>query len=184
MSRPGPKAAITAPPLDLSALPAPGWKRVDAFAREYLIVPKGSGVGTPFRLRPWQLTIVRQMIPQRGARPRQGVVSMPRGNGKTAFASVLALYGLFADEVEGAQVLIVASDERQARHVFNACRRMIELEPRLAERCQIFQDRIYVPHTDSTLAPLPAEPAALQVWIPAWRSSTSCTSSAKRPGKR
>ena len=91
---------------------------------------------------------------------------MPRGNGKTGLASVLALYGLFADEVEGAQVLTVASDERRARHVFNACRRMIELDERLAERVQIFQDRIYVPHTDSTLAPLPAEPAALQGWDP------------------
>ncbi len=103
-----------------------------------------------------------------GQRPRQGVVSMPRGNGKTALAAVLALYALFADEVEGAQVLTVASDERQARHVFNACRRMIELEPRLAEQVQVFQDRIYVPDTDSMLAPLPAEPAALQGWDPSF----------------
>ena len=166
MSRPGPKAPVTAPPLDLSGLPPRGWKRVDAFAREYLRVPKGTGAGKPFRLRPWQLDIVKQTFPQRGARPRQALVSMPRGNGKTGLAAVLALYGLFADEQEGAQVLTVASDERQARHVFNACRRMIELDERLAERVQVFQDRIYVPHTDSTLAPLPAEPAALQGWDP------------------
>jgi phage terminase large subunit-like protein len=139
---------------------------VDAFAREYLRVPKGTGAGEPFRLRRWQLDIVRAMFPGRGVRPRQGVVSMPRGNGKTGLAAVLALYGLFADEVQGAQVLTVASDERHARHVFNACRRMIELDGRLAEQVQVFQDRIYVPHTDSTLAPLPAEPAALQGWDP------------------
>ena len=106
------------------------------------------------------------MLPQRGARPRQGLVAMPRGNGKTGLAAVLAMYGLWADEVQGAQVLTVASDERQARHVFNACRRMVELDDRLAERCQIFQGHVYVPHTDSTLAPLPAEPAALQGWDP------------------
>lgn len=166
MSRPGPKQAVTAPPLDLSALPRPGWRRVDAFAREYLRVPKGTGAGTPFRLRKWQLDIVKEMFPQRGPRPRQGLVSIARGNGKTALAAVLALYGLFADEQEGAQVLVVASDERQARHVFNAARRMIELEPRLAEQVQVFQDRIYLPCSDSTLAPLPAEPAALQGWDP------------------
>lgn len=166
MGRPGPKAAVTAPPLDLSTLPPRGWKRVDAFAREYLKVPKGTGAGKPFRLRRWQLDIVRQVYPQRGARPRQGLVSMPRGNGKTGLAAVLALYGLFADEQAGAQVLTVASDERQARHVFNACRRMIELDERLAEQVQVFSDRIYLPHTDSTLAPLPAEPAALQGWDP------------------
>lgn len=139
---------------------------MDAFASEFLIVPKGTGAGQAFRLRRWQLDIVKAMFPARGARPRQGLVSMPRGNGKTGLAAVLAMYGLWADEVEGAQVLTVASDERQARHVFNACRRMIELNPLLAERCQVFTDRIYLPHTDSTLAPLPAEPAALQGWDP------------------
>jgi len=166
VNRPGPKAAITAAPLDLTGLPPRGWKRVDAFAREYLKVPKGTGAGKPFRLRPWQLDIVKATFPQGGRRPRQGLVSMPRGNGKTGLAAVLALYGLLADEQEGAQVLTVASDERQARHVFNACRRMVELDERLSERVQVFQDRLYVPHTDSTLAPLPAEPAALQGWDP------------------
>ena len=40
-ARPGPKAPITAPPLDFSDLPPRGWKRIDAFALEYLKVPKG-----------------------------------------------------------------------------------------------------------------------------------------------
>jgi phage terminase large subunit-like protein len=79
---------------------------------------------------------------------------------------VLGAYGLFADETEGAQVLIVASDERQAGHIFRAVRRMIELEPRLSEQVQIYSDRIYVPHTDSELRTLPAEPGALQGWDP------------------
>ncbi len=164
--RAGPKREVTAPALDLSALPAQGWRRVDAFAAEFLRVPKGKGAHAPFRLRPWQRAIVRALYPARGKRPRQAVVSMPRGNGKTSLAAVLALYGLFADDVEGAQVLTVASDERQARQVWNAARRMIELDPRLAEQVQIYQDRIYVPRTDSTLAPLPAEPDALQGWDP------------------
>jgi hypothetical protein len=71
-SRPGPKAAVTAEPLDLSGFPAPGWRRVDAFAREYLRVPKGTGAGGPFMLRRWQLDIVRAMFPMRGVRPGQG----------------------------------------------------------------------------------------------------------------
>ncbi len=164
--RAGPKVAVTAPPLDLSMLPGSGLRRVDAFAREFLRVPKEKGALQPFRLRPWQRDIVAALYPTRGRRPRQAVVSMPRGNGKSALAAVLAAYALFADGVEGAQVLTVASDERQARIVFNGVRRMIELEPRLAEQVQVFADRIYVPHTDSTLSPLPAEPAALQGWDP------------------
>ena len=39
----GPKAPVTAPPLDFSDLPAPGWRRIVAFAEEYLRVPKGTG---------------------------------------------------------------------------------------------------------------------------------------------
>ena len=91
---------------------------------------------------------------------------MPRGNGKSGLAAVLGMYALLADGVEGAQVLIVASDERQARIVFNTARRMVELDERLSEQVQIFRDRLYVPATDSMLMPLPAEPAALQGFDP------------------
>lgn len=163
----GPKAAVTAPPLDLSQLPEKrDYRRIDAFAREYLRVPKGTGALEPFRLRQWQRAIVKRLYPPTGRRPRQGLVSMPRGNGKSGLAAVLALYGLMADEQEGAQVLVVASDERQARLVYNTARRMVELDDRLAERVQLFSDRLYVPHTDSFMAPLPAEPGALQGFDP------------------
>jgi phage terminase large subunit-like protein len=78
----------------------------------------------------------------------------------------LAAYGLFADGVAGAEVIIVASDARQAGITHRQVARMVELEPRLAEQEQVFQNRIYVPHTDSTLTVLPAEPGALQGWNP------------------
>ncbi|MDR1513173.1 MAG: terminase large subunit [Propionibacteriaceae bacterium] len=162
----GPKAQITAAPLDLGFLGPVGWRRVDGFAREFLRVPKGVGARDPFRLRKWQLDVVRKLYPMRGQRPRQALLSIPRGNGKTALAAVLGAYGLFADETEGGNVLIVASDERQAGHVFRAVRRMVELSPRLLEQTQIFADRLYVPHTDSELRTLPAEPGALQGWDP------------------
>jgi phage terminase large subunit-like protein len=166
-SRPGPKAPITAPPLDFSDLPPRGWKRVEAFATEYLKVPKGTGAGAPFRLRPWQRDIVKGLFPQRvNARPRQGLLSLPRGNGKTGLAAVLALYALFADETPSAQVLVVASDERQARHVFSAALRMIELDPRLEGQVHVYTDRIVVPHTGSELRTLPADVGALQGWDP------------------
>ncbi|PRZ41915.1 phage terminase large subunit-like protein [Antricoccus suffuscus] len=166
-SRPGPKAPITAPPLDFSHLPPRGWERVEAFATRYLKVPKGTGAGDPFLLRPWQLDIIKGLFPQcTETRPRQGLLSLPRGNGKTALAAVLALYALFADDTASAQVLIVASDERQARHVFTAARRMIELAPSLDEQVHVYTDRIVVPHTGSELRTLPADVGALQGWDP------------------
>ena len=112
--RAGPKAEITAGPLDLSALPRSGVRRVDAFSREYLKVTRGKGVKGPFRLRAWQKEIVSRLLPGSGVRPRQALLSLPRGNGKTSLAAVLGAYGLYADGVESAEVVVVASDARQA----------------------------------------------------------------------
>lgn len=164
----GPKSAVAEHELDLSMLPEKrDYRRIAAFAAEFLKVPKGTGAGEPFKLRRWQRDeIVKTYYPPTGARPRQGVISLPRGNGKSGLAAVLALYALLADEVESPQVLVVASDERQARIVFNAAKRMIQLDGRLSEQCQIYADRIVVPATDGVMMPLPAEPAALQGWDP------------------
>ena len=164
--RAGPKREVTAAPLDLSHLPAGGSERVIAFVEGYLRVPKGTGALKPVRLRKWQRDLIAGMFDD--PRPRQGMLSLPRGNGKSLLAALLAAYCLFADEVEGAQVLCVASDERQAGLVFNAVRRMVELNPLLAEQVQVFRDRIYVPRTDSELRPLPAEPGALQGYDPSF----------------
>ena len=36
---------------------------------------------------------------------------MPRGNGKTSLAAVLGAYGLYADGVEGAEVVVVVTGQ-------------------------------------------------------------------------
>jgi phage terminase large subunit-like protein len=63
-------------------------------------------------------------------------------------------------------VLCVATDERQARIIYNLARRMVELDQALAARVQVFKDRLYLPETDSSLLALPADPAGLQGWDP------------------
>jgi phage terminase large subunit-like protein len=162
--RAGPKGTVTAPPLDLRRLPKGGGARCIAFVERYITVPKGTGAKRRLRLRPWQREIVRGVLDD--PRPRQALVSIPAGNGKSTLAAAIGLYGLLADGVEGAQVLVVASDERQARIIFNTARRMVELDKALAARVQIFKDHLYVPHTDSTFMALPADPGALQGWDP------------------
>jgi phage terminase large subunit-like protein len=109
------------------------------------------GVKGPFRLRTWKKQIVGALLPGSGPRPRQALLSLPRGNGKTSLAAVLGAYGLYADGVESAEVVVVASDARQAGITLRQISRMVELETRLAEQTQVFQSRLYVPHTDSTL---------------------------------
>lgn len=163
--RPGPKGEITASPLSTRGLPKTGADRVARFVQRHCVVPRGHGARKPVRLRPWQKAILRELYDPK-PRPRAGLVSIPRGNGKTALAAMLAVYHLFGEDVEAPQVLAVASDERQAGIVFGLAKRMIELDERLAERCHVYKDRVVVPHSDGMLRALPSEAAALQGYDP------------------
>lgn len=156
----GPKAAVTADPLDFSDYPADAAERRIRFIHEYLIVPRGHGAGEPVELQDFQQEIVRGAYAD-GI--RNALCSMPRGQGKTSLAAMLAVAEMFVGQFS-AEILVVASDQRQANVTLNQAKRMIALNPLLAERVQVFSDRVFVPHTDSTLTPLPAEPDALNSW--------------------
>jgi phage terminase large subunit-like protein len=160
----GPKGAPTAPPLDLRRLPKRGGARCIAFCERYITVPKGTGAKHRLKLRGWQREIVRGVLDE--PRPRQALVAIPAGNGKSTLAAAIGLYGLLGDQVEGAQVLVVASDERQARIIFRTAKRMVELDRDLSERVQVFADHLLEPRTDSIFMALPADPGSLQGWDP------------------
>ncbi len=153
----GAKGTIKAEPLDFTAWPVDRAERRLRFVAEYLLVPRGHGAGEPFRLRDWQADIVRGAF---APGVRTALVSVPRANGKSMLAAALAVAELFAG-APSAEVLIVASDQRQAGIVLRYARRLIELVPELAERTQVYADRLVVPHNDAVLTPLPAEPGAL-----------------------
>lgn len=185
----GPKKAITAPPLDFKGWPRDRAKRRMKFIREFLLVPRGHGAGKPVKLRDFQREIITGAF---APGVRTALVSMPRGNAKTTLAAMLGLAELFVGGAS-AEVLVVASDQRQANITFNLARRMVELNPVLAERVHVYRDRLYVPETDSNLIPLPAEYGALQGYDPSllivdelhvvtaevWEAAT--TAAGKRP---
>lgn len=158
----GPKAPISVEPLDLSGISGNRAKRRIEFVERFVVTPKGTGANEPFVLRPFQKEIIRGAF---GRQVRSALVSMPRANGKTALAAALAVAELFAGAAS-AEVLVVASDERQARITLNLARRMIELNPELLERTHVYKDRLVVPQNDATLIPLPADPSALHGWDP------------------
>jgi phage terminase large subunit-like protein len=162
--KPGPKGTLTASPLDLRRLPKRGGARCIAFCERYITVPKGTGARRRLKLRGWQREIVRGVLDE--PRPRQALVAIPAGNGKSTLAAAIGLYGLLADGVEGAQVLVVASDERQARIIFRTAKRMVELDRDLSARVQVFADHLLEPRTDSVFMALPADPGSLQGWDP------------------
>lgn len=153
----GPKGAVRADPLEFSGWPSSRARRRERFIGEYLVTPKGVGARQPFKLRPFQREIVSGAF---APRIRTALVSLPRGNGKSALAAALSLSEMFVGP-DSAEVLCVASDMRQAMIVLRMARRMVELNPILAERVQVYADRLYLPENDATMLPLPAEPGAL-----------------------
>lgn len=154
----GPKKAIEVEPLDFKGWPRDRARRREKFIREYLVVPRGHGAGKPVKLREFQQEIIRGAF---APGIRTALVSMPRGNGKTAFAAMLGLAELFVGP-PSAEVLVVASDQRQANITLNLAKRMVQLTPELEDRVHLYKDRIYVPENDASLTPLPAEYGALQ----------------------
>jgi phage terminase large subunit-like protein len=86
---------------------------------------------------------------------------LPRGQGKTSLTAVLALYELLAG-AEGAQVVVVATDERQAGLTFRIAVRMVELNPELEQRIQLYHDHMAVPARGSAFHTLPAVPKRLE----------------------
>ena len=155
--RAGPKGAVSADPLSFARWPADRAKRRERFIGEYLVTPRGHGAGEPFKLRPFQREIIRGSF---APGIRSAVVSIPRANGKTMLAAALGIAEMFVGAAS-AEVLVVASDQRQANITLRYARRMVELNPVLAERVQVYADRLYLPENDATLLPLPAEPGAL-----------------------
>jgi phage terminase large subunit-like protein len=86
---------------------------------------------------------------------------LPRGQGKTSLAGALALYDLFLGD-EGASIIVVATDERQAGLCMRAATRMVELHPALAARVQTYSRQLVVPSRGATFATLPAVPKRLE----------------------
>lgn len=158
----GPKAPVTAEPLSFRGWPKDRAKRRARFIGKYVITPKGAGALKPFRLRTWQRAIITGCYAD-GI--RTALVSLPRANGKSALAAALAVAELFTGP-PSAEVLVVASDQRQANIVLNMAKRMIALSPELAERAQVYADKILVPENDATMIALPADPDALHGWDP------------------
>ena len=153
----GPKRQISVAPIDFGNYPEGRAARRKQFIGEYLITPRGHGAKEPFRLRDFQNELIDGAY---APRIRTGVISIPRANGKTMLAAALGLAEMFVGP-PSAEVLVVASDQRQANITMRYAKRMIELNPVLAERMQVYADRIYLPENDATLLPLPAEPGAL-----------------------
>src|ERR1700682_1240752 len=137
--------------------------RVEDYFRKCLKHVKGEWAGHPLTLEPWQRKRIIQplfgMVRRAdGLRQyRTAYVEVPVGNGKSTLAAAIALTLLFIDGEPGAEVYGCAGDRDQARIVFGTAKAMVEADPMLMERAEIFKDAITVPSTVSTYRVLSAE---------------------------
>lgn len=81
---------------------------------------------------------------------------MARKNGKTGLVAPIALQGLLL-EGEGAEVYSCAADRDQAKLVFNAAKRTVEMDPELSGMLKLYRDAIEFPATGSIYRALSSE---------------------------
>ena len=130
------------------------------FAESLCRQTEGQHAGRLLTLAPWQKTLLRDLFvlrPDGRRQYRKALIGMPRKNGKSSLAGVLALYLLLMDGEPGAQVYSCAGDKDQARIVFKAARRMVELEPELSACLKLYRDAIEHPGSGSVYRAVSAE---------------------------
>jgi phage terminase large subunit-like protein len=113
------------------------------FIEATVTISKGSRAGQAIVMRSWQRELLADLFevrPDGLRRYRQGLIGLPRKNGKSAIGSGLALFGLFDEP--GAEVYSCAGDKDQARIVFQEARRSVEASPLLSERLKCYRDAI------------------------------------------
>lgn len=88
---------------------------------------------------------------------REALVGLPRKNGKSLLAALVALYLLVADDEPGAEVYSAAADKKQAAIVFNQAKRIVELSPTLSRFVEIYRDSLVVPSLDAIYRVLSAD---------------------------
>lgn len=108
------------------------WKAVKKFVAfsSSLKHFKGEFAGRPIDLESWQIFIVANVFGWKKKatgkrRYTYADVFVPRKNGKTTFAAVLALYCMMLDGESGAEVYAAAVDRDQARICFDASKELI-----------------------------------------------------------
>lgn len=111
-----------------------------------------------FNPEPWQAAIIYILFgwkKKNGTRRfNYGYIEIPKKNGKTVFASVMASYMLFFDGEEEAEVYCAATVEKQARICFDKAKRMIEISPSLNKRAKVLTNNVSIQATASKMEPL------------------------------
>lgn len=121
---------------------------------------KGEFAGKPIVWQPWQLFCLANIfgLKYKATKRRKYTyadVYVPRKNGKTTFAAVIALYMLLLDGESAAEVYAAAVDKAQAKICFDASAELVKGVPELEGYVRVFRKgSIVVEDTASAYKPL------------------------------
>lgn len=111
------------------------------FIETFCTLTKGRTSGRKVRLLDWQRDLVARLFGWKRAdgtrRFRTAYVEIPKKNGKSLLMSAIAIYMAVADGESGAEVYLAAVNSKQARIIFDECKKMILCSPALKKRLEI-----------------------------------------------
>lgn len=126
---------------------------------------KGAKAGLPFKPEPWQEHCIigplfgwyRERARKDGGKRRftTGYTEIPRKNGKTFLASVIANQGLIADKEKGAEVYSAATKRDQATILFKDAKMALGRD--LKRVVKVLKGSITCPSLQSTFMPLSSD---------------------------
>jgi phage terminase large subunit-like protein len=129
---------------------------------------KGPLAGRPIELMPWQLFAYANIFGwvERGTetrRFRQGIIFVPKGNGKTTISAPLALYLTFGEGEGGAEGYAAAVSRDQARILFDTAQNMARRSTDLRREwgVGVLTNTIFQERTASKFIPISSDAKAL-----------------------
>ena len=136
--------------------------RVVYFIENHIKHIKGELGGKPFKLEPFQKTIVRDLFGWKYKesnlrRFRTAYICLPRKNGKSTLISAIALYMLLADNEPSAECYIAAGDRQQAGIIFDVASGMVRADDQLNKNLKVFKNSIIHEKSNSSFKAISSE---------------------------
>lgn len=137
-------------------------RRAIIFIETFCKHGEGKLAGKSFKLELWQKALISALFgfvdKDTGLRQfRELILIVARKNGKSALASAIANFLLFADGEEGAQLYSAATKKDQAKIIWESSKKMIKKSPELLAHTKLYINEIKCDIGDGIFKPLSSE---------------------------
>jgi phage terminase large subunit-like protein len=128
-------------------LPETKGARVVKFIEKFCVHGEGDFFGEPFKLDDWQKALIYELyeVNNKGRRKyREGLIGLPKGNGKSALIACLGLYELLGSGVVSPLVAVAAASYEQANLVFGTMKTICNESPLLKDMVTTYENEIQI----------------------------------------